>query len=83
MITQDQIPSALDHPVYDSDGNKLGEAKHVFLDDATGQPEWVSIKTGIFGMNESFVPIKDATVVEDHLEVPFAKDKIKTSFLMA
>ncbi|MEU2119955.1 PRC and DUF2382 domain-containing protein [Streptomyces sp. NPDC016459] len=77
MITQDQISSVLDHPVYDSNGNKLGEAKHVFLDDATGQPEWVSIKTGLFGMNESFVPIKDATMVEDHLEVPFAKDKIK------
>ncbi|MET9958105.1 PRC and DUF2382 domain-containing protein [Streptomyces sp. NPDC006326] len=77
MITQDQIPAVLDHPVYDSDGNKLGEAKHVFLDDATGQPEWVSIKTGMLGMNESFVPIKDATMVEDHLEVPFAKDKIK------
>ncbi|MFF8279633.1 DUF2382 domain-containing protein [Streptomyces lateritius] len=77
MITQEQIPSVLDHPVYDSDGNKIGEAKHVFLDDATGQPEWVSVKTGMFGTSESFVPIKDATMVEDHLEVPFAKDKVK------
>ncbi|MFJ8768759.1 PRC-barrel domain-containing protein [Streptomyces clavifer] len=41
MITQEQIPSVLDCPVYDSDGNKLGEAKHVFLDDASRQPEWV------------------------------------------
>ncbi|MFF5650812.1 DUF2382 domain-containing protein [Streptomyces collinus] len=77
MITREQIPTVLDHPVYDSDGNKIGEAKHVFLDDATGQPEWVSVKTGLFGTSESFVPIHDARVVEDHLEVHYAKDKVK------
>ncbi|TQK49810.1 uncharacterized protein (TIGR02271 family) [Streptomyces sp. SLBN-118] len=77
MITQEQIPTVLDHPVYDADGNKIGDAKHVFLDDATGQPEWVSVKTGLFGTSESFVPIQDATMVEDHLEVPYGKDKIK------
>jgi stress response protein YsnF len=77
MITQDQIPTVLDHPVYDTDGNKIGEAKHVFLDDATRQPEWVSVKTGLFGTSESFIPISDASLVEDHLEVPFPKEKVK------
>ncbi|MER7108667.1 PRC and DUF2382 domain-containing protein [Streptomyces sp. NPDC000229] len=77
MITREQIPSVLDHPVYDIEGNKIGEAKHVFLDDVTGRPEWVSVKTGLLGTSESFVPIKDASVVEDHLEVPYAKAKIK------
>ncbi len=77
MITREQIPTVLDHPVQDSDGNKIGDAKHVFLDDATGQPEWVSVKTGLFGTSESFIPIRDATMVEDHLEVPYRKDKVK------
>lgn len=77
MITQDQIPTVLDHPVYDSDGNKIGDAKHVFFDDATDEPEWVSVKTGLFGTSESFVPIHEAAVVEDHLEVPYAKDAVK------
>jgi uncharacterized protein (TIGR02271 family) len=77
MITREQIPAVLDHPVYDADGNKIGEAKHVFLDDATGRPEWVSVKTGFFGTSESFVPIKDAAVVQDHLEVPYDKNKVK------
>jgi hypothetical protein len=56
MITREQIPTVLDHPVYDADGNKIGEAKHVFLDDVTGQPEWGSVKTGLFGTSKSFVP---------------------------
>ncbi|MDQ0684431.1 uncharacterized protein (TIGR02271 family) [Streptomyces achromogenes] len=77
MITRDQISTVLEHPVYDTDGNKIGEAKHVFFDDVTGEPEWVSVSTGMFGTSESFVPIHDGTMVEDHLEVPFAKDKVK------
>ncbi|GAA2498136.1 PRC and DUF2382 domain-containing protein [Streptomyces gobitricini] len=77
MITQAQIPAVLDHPVYDSTGDKIGEAKHVFVDDVTGRPDWVSVKTGLFGSGESFVPIHDASVVEDHLEVPYPKGKVK------
>nr|WP_107085381.1 PRC-barrel domain-containing protein [Streptomyces sp. NBRC 110468] len=77
MITREQIPTVLDHPVYDTEGNKIGDAKHVFLDDATGRPEWVSVRTGLFGTSESFVPIQDAAVIEDHLQVPYSKDKVK------
>ncbi|GAA3274347.1 PRC and DUF2382 domain-containing protein [Streptomyces labedae] len=77
MITREEISILLDHPVYDGDGNKIGDAKHVFLDDASGRPEWVTVKTGMFGSSESFVPIRDASLVQDHLEVPYDKDKVK------
>ncbi|MDQ1035413.1 uncharacterized protein (TIGR02271 family) [Streptomyces sp. V3I8] len=77
MITQEQIPAVLEHPVFDAEGSKIGDANHVFFDDATGRPEWVSIKTGFFGTSESFVPIRDAVMVEDHLEVPYSKGKVK------
>ncbi|MFF7814526.1 DUF2382 domain-containing protein [Streptomyces sp. NPDC007945] len=76
MIAKEQIPTVLDHPVYDTEGQKIGDAKSVYLDDATGRPEWVTVKTGLFG-SESFVPIKDASVVHDHLEVPYPKDRVK------
>ncbi|MFD5522031.1 PRC-barrel domain-containing protein [Streptomyces sp. NPDC127066] len=77
MITQGRMAAVLDHPVYDVDGRKIGDAKHVFLDDATGEPEWVSVKTGLFGTRESLVPLHEATIVEDHLEVPYAKTTVK------
>ncbi|MGW8066142.1 DUF2382 domain-containing protein [Streptomyces ziwulingensis] len=77
MITREEIANVLDHPVHDGDGNKIGEAKHVFFDDMTGRPEWVSVKTGMFGSNESFVPIRDAALVQDHIEVPYGKDQVK------
>ncbi|MER5308780.1 PRC and DUF2382 domain-containing protein [Streptomyces sp. NPDC002773] len=77
MIAQEQIPAVVDHPVYDTQGKKIGDAKHVYVDDATGRPEWVTVKTGLFGTSESFVPIKDASMVDDHLEVPYPKERIK------
>ncbi|WP_169983843.1 PRC and DUF2382 domain-containing protein [Microbispora sp. H10836] len=77
MITHEQIPMVLDHPVYDLNGDKIGEVKHVFLDDATGQPEWLCVKSGLFNMKETFVPLRDADLVADHVEVPYDKDRIK------
>ncbi|MEV6246030.1 PRC and DUF2382 domain-containing protein [Streptomyces sp. NPDC051742] len=77
MIAQEQIAAIMDHPVHDAQGKKIGDAKHVFVDDVTGRPEWVTVKTGLFGTSESFVPIKDASLVDDHLEVPYPKDRIK------
>ncbi|GGR19180.1 DUF2382 domain-containing protein [Streptomyces roseolus] len=77
MIAKEQIPTVLDHPVYDTEGHKIGDAKSVYLDDATGRPEWVTVKTGLLGTGESFVPIKDASLVHDHLEVPYPKDRVK------
>ncbi|MEE1938903.1 PRC and DUF2382 domain-containing protein [Streptomyces sp. TRM 70361] len=77
MITKEQIPQVLDHQVYDAEGKKIGETGHIFLDDVTGEPEWASVRTGMFGTSETFVPIHDAAMVEDHLEVPYTKDQVK------
>jgi stress response protein YsnF len=77
MITREQIPQVVGQPVHDAEGKKIGDAKHIYLDDATGAPEWVTVGTGLLGGNETFVPTRSAQLVEDHLEVPYAKDKIK------
>ncbi|MFI0720285.1 PRC and DUF2382 domain-containing protein [Streptomyces sp. NPDC021224] len=77
MITREQIPQVVGHPVHDAEGKKVGDAKHMYLDDNTGAPEWVTVKTGFFGSNETFVPTRSARLVQDHLEVPYAREKIK------
>ncbi len=43
--------------VVDSNGDKLGKVGQVYLDDETGQPQWVTVKTGLFGSKESFAPL--------------------------
>jgi stress response protein YsnF len=77
MITREQIPEVVGHPVHDAQGKKIGDAKHMYLDDASGDPEWVTVKTGFFGNNETFVPTRAARIVQDHVEVPYEKDKVK------
>ncbi|GIH79634.1 PRC-barrel domain-containing protein [Planobispora longispora] len=76
MITQEQIPLVINRPLHAAGGDRMGEVKHVFLD-ATGQPEWLCVKTGLFGLTERFVPVRDADLVQDHVEVPYDKETIK------
>jgi hypothetical protein len=36
-----------------------------FLDDPTGQPEFISSTSSLFGTSESFVSVADATTTRD------------------
>jgi uncharacterized protein (TIGR02271 family) len=77
MITTDAIPAVLGHTVYDSSHNKLGKIGQVYVDDTTGQPEWMTVNTGLFGTKETLVPLEPAEVQGDEVMVPFRKDQIK------
>lgn len=52
---------------YGKDGDKIGSITDIYYDDATGRPEWVAIKSGLFGSKHTLVPI--------HRSVPFGDDK--------
>ena len=71
------IQQAIGRTAYDSNGEKVGSVGHIYLDDETGQPEFASVNTGLFGLNESFVPVTDATMQDDRLVLPFTKDQVK------
>jgi uncharacterized protein (TIGR02271 family) len=63
--------------VYDSDGEKVGTVGRVYVDDDTGKPDWITVKTGMFGMKESFVPLAGARRVGSDLHVSHPKDRVK------
>ena len=77
MIGTDTISRVIGQDVYDESGDKIGSAAEVYLDDETGQPEWVTVKTGLFGTKESFVPIRNADLTDDGVRVPVSKDRVK------
>ncbi len=60
-----------------SNGDKIGKVDEVYLDNTSGQPEWVSVKTGLFGSNVSLIPLSQATVSGDTVTVPFDKSFVK------
>jgi uncharacterized protein (TIGR02271 family) len=77
MIGTDTIDRVIGQDVYDEAGEKIGSAGEVYLDDETGRPEWVTVRTGLFGTKESFVPIQDADLTTDGLRVPISKARVK------
>src|SRR3712207_4932919 len=63
--------------LYDNDGDKIGEIVDVYLDRQTDQPEWLAVKTGLFGSNVSFVPITEARSNGEGVTVPYEKSLVK------
>ncbi|MET1004479.1 MAG: PRC and DUF2382 domain-containing protein [Propionibacteriaceae bacterium] len=77
MLTQNDTQQLLEADVYETDGTKIGSAADIYLDAQTGEPEWVSVKTGLFGTKQSFVPLDRAKLEGDRIVVAFGKDQVK------
>jgi uncharacterized protein (TIGR02271 family) len=77
MLGIDQIDRLSDREVYGSDGEKIGAVRQIFTDDATGTPAWMTVRTGLFGMKETFVPLDDADLAGDRITVPYTKEFVK------
>ncbi|SDD09823.1 DUF2382 domain-containing protein [Actinokineospora iranica] len=78
MTNTIQFADLAGHTVYDCDGNKIGDVGQMWYDDETGNPSWVSVRTGLFGMNESFVPIEGLRGASSgDLQTPFTKQQVK------
>ena len=60
-----------------SDGDKIGKLADVYFDDETGQPAFMTVKTGLFGNRETFIPVERASAQGDRIVVPYDKDTVK------
>ncbi|SFO52895.1 conserved domain-containing protein [Geodermatophilus obscurus] len=78
MITDQQISSVIGSTAVGPDG-KHGTVGEVYLDDESGRPEWATVRTGLFGTKEAFVPLADASVQGSELHVPYDKAKVKNA----
>jgi uncharacterized protein (TIGR02271 family) len=77
MITTQDVDRIIGTNAVDTDGSKLGKVGQIYLDDETGRPEWATVSTGLFGTQESFVPLEQAEISGDSLRVPYDKARIK------
>jgi uncharacterized protein (TIGR02271 family) len=79
MVSVDQARQLLGMQVVDAAGDKVGTVNDVYLNDQTEQLSWVTVTTGWFGLNESFVPLNRAAIGDERIRVPFDKDTIKNA----
>lgn len=76
MQTDIDPRSLIGRKAFDSEGSKIGTVDEVYLDDATGQPEWAAVRTGLFS-RDAFVPLEPSALDGDALRVPFARALIR------
>ncbi|MEP6695888.1 MAG: PRC and DUF2382 domain-containing protein [Pseudonocardiales bacterium] len=76
MISRDQVRDLAGSTAYDQNEEKIGKISQVFCDDQTGEPEFVTVNTGLFGTSETFVPISNATFDGDRVLVAFDKSLV-------
>jgi uncharacterized protein (TIGR02271 family) len=75
--TTDDVVQMRGMTAVDRDGDKLGKIEDIYLDQETGKPEWIALKTGMFGGHLSLVPLADARQEGDTITVPYDKAKVK------
>jgi hypothetical protein len=63
--------------VVDADGEKIGSVEQIFTSGDSGEPAFVTVRTGLFGMSESFAPLTGASLEESVIRVAFSKDTVK------
>jgi hypothetical protein len=69
----------IDRQVVDNDGHRIGIVVDIYLDDASGYPEWLAVMTGLFGSRLSFVPISGAVEAGGKVCITFPKGFVKDS----
>ena len=81
MISNQQVEGLMSASgnVLGPNGDKIGSVGTFYLDDQTNEPAWVTVNTGLFGTNETFVPLSEATVEGIDVLVPYSKEEVKNA----
>lgn len=77
MLDKEQILNSAGGTVLDKSGAKIGSVGDIYLDDQSGEPEWVLVKTGLFGGKGTFVPLQNASQEGADITVPYDEDFVK------
>jgi hypothetical protein len=75
--TTNDLRNVAGHTAVDANGAKLGKIGRVYVDDRSGQPLWVTISSGMFGMKESFAPLYGSRAEGDTLRLAVSRDLVK------
>jgi hypothetical protein len=61
----------------DGTGERIGKLEDVYFDVETDQPQFGTVKEGLFGRHLTFVPLTDVIVGPNDLQIPVSRDKVK------
>ena len=72
----DDVPNWRGRDVVDRNGHPVGVLTDLYVDEATGQPEWAGVKTGLFSHRVTFVPLSQASSHGMRVQVAYEQAQI-------
>ena len=66
-----------DADVFDMHGTRIGPVGQVYLDDQTKMATWITVKTGLFGLKETFTPLSRAIIERGKVTIPYDAQLVK------
>ncbi len=82
MITQEDLARLGGADVHDAAGERIGSVGQIYVDPRTGDPQWVTVRTGSFGFQESFVPLRGARFADGRLTVAVDGERVRQAPLL-
>lgn len=75
-LTVEEAQTWAGHRLDEVGGNAVGKVEGVYVDEKTGEPEWLQARMGRFG-HHSLVPARDAVAGISRVWVPYSRDQIR------
>lgn len=79
QLREERLTSLFEAAVYGPGGERIGKVGQVYIDDQTQDPNWVTVKMGLFGTKEHFVPLDEAVLDGRRLVVPYSKELVASA----
>lgn len=75
-MTTVNVQELIGRTAIDSNGDKIGKIEQIYLDNETGQPNWVALATGVLGRRHNFAPMHNAHASGEDIVLGVTKEKV-------
>ena len=65
--------------IVDRDGERIGKLQDVYVDVETDEPQFGTVKEGVFGRHLTFVPLAGVQVGPEYLQVMTSKEQVRSA----
>ena len=65
--------------IVDRDGERIGKLQDVYVDVETDEPQFGTVKEGVFGRHLTFVPLAGVQVGPEFLQVAATKEQVRSA----
>jgi sporulation protein YlmC with PRC-barrel domain len=75
-MTTVNVQDLIGRTAIDSAGEKVGKIEQVYLDNETGQPNWVAVSSGLMGRRSNFAPMHNAQLSGEDVQLGVTKQMV-------